>query len=180
LELVAQGGLLSLVVLCAALAWRAQRRGPHELGRIAAAGAGAVLAYVASELLKVLVAQSRPCAGDVDALLTCPALSDYSWPSNHATIAGALATAAMLTARRLAPLVVPVAVAVATARVIGGVHYLHDATAGLLLGAAVVMLATVLLAPLTERAFHRLDGFARGRRDTPELTRQPVHHTTRK
>lgn len=131
-ELAAGRGLLALVA--AALAIAAVVAVRREWGRFAltvAAGVGAVLAYGASELLKVVVAEERPCrAVAVETVLGCPSPGDWSWPSNHATIAAALATACVLVVPPVWPLVVPVAAAIALARVAGGVHYLHDVLAG--------------------------------------------------
>lgn len=142
-ELAAGRGLLALVAAALAIAVVVAARG--EWGRFAltvAAGVGAVLAYGASELLKVVVTEERPCrAVAVETVLGCPSPGDWSWPSNHATIAAALATACVLVVPSVWPLVVPVAAAIALARVAGGVHYLHDVLAGAALGVGVTALA---------------------------------------
>ncbi|WP_245993377.1 phosphatase PAP2 family protein [Xylanimonas allomyrinae] len=130
--------------------------------RLAVGGLGAIVSYATSEAVKTLVAQPRPCHTlDVVTALTCPTATDWSWPSNHATIAGSIAVACLLVAPRLWPLLVPLAAIVATARVGAGVHYLHDITAGLALGTLITAListyATPALAriPLVQRATRR-------------------------
>lgn len=143
--LLAGQGLLVLVataVLTAVVV--AVRRERERFLLTVAAGIGAVLAYRASELIKAAVTADRPCrTAGVDTVLGCPPHGDWSWPSNHATIAAALATACLLVAPRLWPLVVPAAAAVAVARVAGGVHYPHDVLAGAAVGVAVTTAAAL-------------------------------------
>ncbi|WP_116953214.1 phosphatase PAP2 family protein, partial [Jiangella endophytica] len=145
-ELVAGRGLLVLVAAALAATVIVAARG--EWGRFllaVAAGVGAVLAYGASELLKTAVTEERPCRTvAIETVLGCPSPGDWSWPSNHATIAAALATACVVVMPKLWPLVVPVAAAIALARVAGGVHYLHDVLAGAALGVGVTTLAAAV------------------------------------
>ncbi len=86
----------------------------------------------------------------------CPPVSDYAFPSNHATIAAALAAAAVLMAPRIWRLVVVLVATVGAARVLGGMHYLHDVLAGVLLGWALVSSAVHLLARRAAVALTRL------------------------
>ncbi|MFI7431679.1 phosphatase PAP2 family protein [Micromonospora sp. NPDC049836] len=113
-----------------------------------------VLAYGASEGLKSLVAEDRPCRSPAGLMIVaghCPAVGDWSFPSNHATIAGALAATTLLLHRRYGLLAVPLAVLAALSRVFVGVHYPHDVAAGLLLGALLGTVLTPLAArPLAE------------------------------
>jgi membrane-associated phospholipid phosphatase len=184
--LVAEGGVLLLLVLCAVVAWRSRRAGPSAVATTLVAGVGAVVAYAASEAVKSLVRQPRGC-WDLVEVAHCPAAGDWSFPSNHTTIAFALATAVVLAgapavrapgavparhayrspARVVAVRVVlPVvlAVAVAAARVAQGVHFPHDVVAGAAVGVAVVVAAvTVLAGPATTAvtAACRVDGVRR-------------------
>lgn len=121
-----------------------------------------VVAYGASEGLKSLVAEDRPCRSPADLVIVaghCPAAGDWSFPSNHATIAGALAATTLLLHRRFGLLAVPLAVLAAVSRVFVGLHYPHDVAVGLLLGAVIGTLLTPLAArPLAEvlgRIFRR-------------------------
>lgn len=141
----------------AVVAWLAGRR-TLVVGAVLGAGG----AYLISELAKVLVREDRPCRSTtVPTLLECPQAGDWSWPSNHATVAGALAVACVFAVRRLVYLVVPLAAVVALARVVGGVHYLHDVTAGLALGVLVTLLVVAASGGL--RDDRRSRGRARGR-----------------
>jgi undecaprenyl-diphosphatase len=123
--------------------------GSRDLALALAAPATVLLAYGASELLKSAVDEDRPCRASADLVIIagrCPPVGDWSFPSNHATIAGALAAAVLLLSRRLAWYAIPLAVLAAFSRTFVGVHYPHDVVAGLLLGALVTSLGTPLLA----------------------------------
>ena len=114
-----------------------------------AAPVSVLLAYAGSEGIKTLVAEDRPCRSPADLVIVaghCPPVGDWSFPSNHATIAGALAAATLLLHRRLGLVAVPLAVLAAVSRTFVGVHYPHDVAAGLLLGALVGTLVTPMAA----------------------------------
>lgn len=144
--LVADKGLLVLVAITGCPALFTWLRDRPRFWLLAAAGAGTVAAYATSEVVKLAVTEERPCrAVDFATVLACPAPGDWSWPSNHSTIAGALAVACLLVVPRLWPVVVPMALAVAGARVAAGVHYVHDVASGLALGAAVTCLVALLV-----------------------------------
>ncbi|MFE9956047.1 phosphatase PAP2 family protein [Micromonospora sp. NPDC005299] len=114
-----------------------------------AAPVAVVCAYASSEGLKTLIAEDRPCRSPVDLVIVaghCPPAGDWSFPSNHATIAGALAATTLLLHRRIGLVAVPLAVLAAVSRTFVGVHYPHDVAAGLLLGVLVGTLLTPVLA----------------------------------
>ncbi|WP_422753834.1 phosphatase PAP2 family protein [Micromonospora sp. WMMD708] len=143
--------LLGLMLVAVAVP---RLRRPDPWGRALAlvAPATVVLAYGCSELLKSLIDEERPCRGAVTILAApCPPAGDWSFPSNHATIAGALATAVLLLSPRWGLLAAPLALLAAFSRVFVGVHYPHDVLAGLLLGLAVTLLVGLPAArPLAE------------------------------
>jgi undecaprenyl-diphosphatase len=97
--LVSEGGLVLLAALLGAAAWRARPAGPRRVATALAAAIGVVLALGASELQKALLAQDRPCrtVPGLRAVVECPAAGDWSLPSNHATLAAALAAAVIWT-----------------------------------------------------------------------------------
>ncbi|WBB64255.1 phosphatase PAP2 family protein [Streptomyces sp. WMMC500] len=134
-EFGTDAGLLLLAALFAAAWWAAPRRAP-----VVAGAAGTVAAYGISELLKVWVERERPCRavrGAAAPLADCPPPGDWSFPSNHATIAGAAAVALAVAWPRITAWVLPFGVLLAVSRVFVGVHYPLDVAAGLALGAAV-------------------------------------------
>lgn len=143
--LTAKYGLLVLVALVGAVGLWGLVRDRPALWTLVTAGVGVVAAYALSEGVKLLVQEDRPCSvHDLATVLACPGPGDWSWPSNHATLAGAAATAVALASPRLLAVAGPVALLVASARVAAGVHYVHDVLAGLALGTLVVVLAVVV------------------------------------
>lgn len=112
------------------------------------------VAYVASELVKSTVDEDRPCrtvAGAAASLIPCPEYGDWSFPSNHSSIAGAAAVALALAVGRLALLTVPLALLMAFSRVFVGVHFPHDVALGLLLGGSLAALFVLALAGAISR-----------------------------
>ncbi|MFB6629644.1 phosphatase PAP2 family protein [Streptomyces sp. NPDC056362] len=143
-------GLALFALLMAVAWWRAREESPERAVRALAVPLITVAAFAVSSLLKLLVREARPCRSlHVTVLEACPAPADWSFPSNHATLAGAAAVALLLVSRRLGAIALVAAVLMAASRVWVGAHYPHDALAGLLLGAAVALLAgwTVRHAP---------------------------------
>ncbi|MFB6812365.1 phosphatase PAP2 family protein [Streptomyces sp. NPDC056387] len=150
-------GLALFGLLMAAAWWRA-RSHPGRPGRTAmalAAPAVVVTAFLADTLLKSLIREQRPCRTlHALTLEACPPPGDWSFPSNHAAIAAAAATALWLTDRRLGALAAPAALLMAFSRVWVGAHYPHDVVLGVLVGAAVAWPLTLLArrgAPVVER-----------------------------
>ncbi|MFD9698440.1 phosphatase PAP2 family protein [Lentzea sp. NPDC059081] len=107
----------------------------HRL-RAFLAGAGVVVAYAVSEVVKIVVQEERPCR-TAPSLAPCPDPGDWSFPSNHSVIAGASAMAIWFLHRTYGWVAMVCALAAASSRVIVGVHYVHDVLAGLALGALV-------------------------------------------
>ncbi|MET9764702.1 phosphatase PAP2 family protein [Streptomyces sp. NPDC006372] len=142
-----EAGLLVFVVLFAAGWWRARRGSPQAFAIAVLAPVATAVAYGCSELLKSAMTEERPCravAGAAASLAQCPPHGDWSFPSNHATIAGASAVALALVRRALLWLTAPLALLLAFSRVFVGVHYPHDVVAGLGLGTLVVLAAVRL------------------------------------
>src|SRR5699024_2180650 len=142
---VAERGPLLLVVLAAVLAVVTVLRDRAAFWTLVVGGVGVIGAYLLSAAVKLLVAEQRPCqVWQVPTTLSCPAVGDWSWPSNHSLVAAAFATACILAVPRTAWLAVPVALLSGLARLAAGVHYLHDVASGLALGTAVVALVVLL------------------------------------
>lgn len=148
--------LLGLLFLLAA----GRRFGGPAPGRAAAlvAPVVVVLAYGLSEGLKVVIDQERPCHVLTDLVIVaseCPAAGDWSFPSNHATIAGALAATTALLRPRLGWLAIPLALLAAFSRTFVGVHYPHDVVGGVLLGALVGGVGLLALTGPASHLLHR-------------------------
>ncbi|WP_242894942.1 phosphatase PAP2 family protein [Actinomadura litoris] len=150
-------GLLLFAVLFAAGWWRARGGDGRAMGLALAAPVAMVAAYLVSEVSKGYLREERPCravAGAVH-IAACPAPGDWSFPSNHATIAAGSAAALVVAWRATAPLVLPLAALMAFSRVFVGVHYPHDVAAGFAVGCVVAPVVALLLvrvaAPLVDR-----------------------------
>lgn len=94
LEAASEGTVLLLGLLLLRTGLSAlRRRDVPGLAGTAVAVAGTVTAYALSEALKLLVDEERPCRAVAGALAVapCPAPGDWSFPSNHAALAAALA-----------------------------------------------------------------------------------------
>ncbi|KOU55641.1 phosphatase PAP2 family protein [Streptomyces sp. NPDC060334] len=143
-------GLFAFGLLFIAVWWRARRQAaPRAMALAVLAPLATAVAYVASELVKSTVDEDRPCrtvAGAAASLIPCPEYGDWSFPSNHSSIAGAAAVALALAVGRLALLTVPLALLMAFSRVFVGVHFPHDVALGLLLGGSLAALFVLALA----------------------------------
>ncbi|PRY34123.1 phosphatase PAP2 family protein [Umezawaea tangerina] len=137
-------GLLVFVALFAWNAWR--NRGTPEYRLALVAPLAVIGAYLVSEVAKTFIQEERPCRAVAGAVFIaeCPAVGDWSFPSNHATIAAACAAVLATVWGRVALLVFPLAMLMAFSRVFVGVHYPHDVAAGFLVGATVGALLALL------------------------------------
>lgn len=147
IELASEIGLALLAAATISTAAFAWVRHPERRARLLAGAAGVGLAYAASEGLKLLFAQPRPCTR-WSITTECPPARDWSLPSNHATLAfGATVVIAIAVGRWWVTCsALALAALVATGRVAQGVHYVHDVAMGAVLGLAittVLIIATV-------------------------------------
>ncbi len=128
------------LVIAAALALCGGRRGRQAAvrGTIALA----IAAAVANGPAKLLVRRRRPRRRSAPTLIRMP--RSTSFPSGHSASAFAFATGASAELPVLAPVLVPLAGAVAYSRVHTGVHYPSDVVAGALIGTASGVIAGAL------------------------------------
>uniref|UniRef100_UPI000A5B4511 phosphatase PAP2 family protein n=1 Tax=Streptomyces aureocirculatus TaxID=67275 RepID=UPI000A5B4511 len=158
-------GLLLFGALFVVAWWRARGGDPRAVAVAVLAPLGTALAYVISEAVKSVIEEERPCravSGALRPLVECPPHGDWSFPSNHSTIAGAAALGLALAWPRIAALTLPMAVLMAFSRVFVGVHYPHDVAVGLVLGAVVVFLAVRLAATPVTRITEAMRGSRTG------------------
>jgi undecaprenyl-diphosphatase len=133
-------------------ATRAGRRG------VVAAGASALLALAAAQLIGDLWNRPRPYEAHAGvAHLFVAASPDPSFPSDHATAAFAIAVAILLRSRRPGVIALVMAAVLAVGRVVVGTHYPSDVLGGALLGS---LAALIFWHPSVRAPLHRLADWA--------------------
>ncbi len=136
-------GLFAVLVLIAYLVARSQ--GPRAVAVTIWAAIGTVVAVGVNQPIVNLVQRVRPynTMGGVEVLVKHS--HDFSFPSDHAVVAGAAAAAIWLVNRRIAIIATLAAALLAFARVYVGAHYPGDVAAGLALGATVTLAGWAIL-----------------------------------
>lgn len=138
-ELYARYGVVLFALLLLAGWWVARGQADARLlARALWAPVGMMVAVGINQPLGHLVAEPRPYVALHHVLVLVPRSTDFSFPSDHAVMAGAVAAGALLVDRRLGVVASVLAVLMAFARVYVGAHYPLDVVAGLALGALVV------------------------------------------
>lgn len=125
-------GLLLLVGLLYARA-----RDSRTLAAAAWVGIATLLALAVNQPITHLFHEARPYVTHPHILLLTSRSPDYSFPSDHAVMAGAVASGLLLVSRRLGMVAVAAAVVMAFSRVYVAAHYPWDVLVGLLLGAGI-------------------------------------------
>ena len=147
---IAGDGVLLFAALLLAGWWTARRHDPRAVAASLWAGIGTVLAVGLNQPLVNSVREARPYTTNAHLLVLASRSADFSFPSDHAVMAGAVATGLLLYSRRLGLLAAASAVLLAFSRVYIAAHYPRDVVAGLLVGGAVSLAGWLLLArPLT-------------------------------
>jgi undecaprenyl-diphosphatase len=140
--------LFGLLMVAAVVA--ARRASARTLAAAAWAPLATLLAVGLNQPIGSEVAEGRPYARFPHLLVLATRTSDFSFPSDHAVMAGAAATGLLLVSRRLGVIAAVAALVMAAARVYIAAHYPWDVVAGLALGAAVAGLGWLALrVPLT-------------------------------
>jgi membrane-associated phospholipid phosphatase len=153
--------------------WNARRHGDHAaMTAVAWTGIGTVLAVAVGLTSKQLFAEPRPCRAlpNVHIVASCPAATDYAFPSDHTLIAIALAVGLWFVNRTIGALAIVIALLEAFSRVYLGEHYPHDAAAALVIGAALMVVGWMLLQRPIDRLLSRLEQTPL----RPLLTAQPA------
>lgn len=132
--------------------WRARATGdPVRIASALWAPLGMLLAIAVNQPIGNLIAERRPYDALQRVLVLVPRSTDFSFPSDHAVMAGAVAAGLWWVDRRLGLVAGLAAVAMAFARVYVGAHYPLDVVAGLALGALVTSLGLLTARPLVVR-----------------------------
>ena len=135
-----------VLIATAGLLWFVARPGGSLRPKIAAASAAAAaaLALLGNVVLGQFWYHSRPFVGHPhQTLLLVPHAADNSFPSDHASVAFAIAFAVMAVYRRFGLALLIAAAAIATDRIFVGVHYPVDVATSLMVGFSSALLVTV-------------------------------------
>jgi membrane-associated phospholipid phosphatase len=146
--------------------WIARQTG--EVSRVAAAvtaGGATLVALAVNQPIVHAVNEARPYTALPHILVLATRSTDASFPSDHATMAGAVAVGLWFVSRRLGVVAAIAALLMAFARVYIAAHYPADVAAGLLLGGLVAALTWLLV----RRPLTRLAGSLAGTRLRPVL-----------
>jgi len=140
------GEVLFAVLLAAGL-WVARGSGDARVMAGAVwAPLGMLCALVINQPISDAVAEVRPCRALPGVLVLAHCGTDFSFPSDHATMAGAVAAGVLVVTRRLlAWIAVVAALLMACSRVYVAAHYPHDVLAGLLIGSTVSLVGWLLV-----------------------------------
>jgi membrane-associated phospholipid phosphatase len=130
--------------------WQARDREGSTMAAALWTGAGMLIAVAANQPLVHRVHEARPYTDHPDILVLAHHSADFSFPSDHAVMAGAVAVGLWLVSKRLGVVATVAALVMGFARVYIAAHYPHDVLAGLAFGAAIVLGGWLLLSrPLT-------------------------------
>jgi membrane-associated phospholipid phosphatase len=143
-------GIVLFAVLLLAGLLLARHQPAKSLAAAGWACLATLLAVAVNQPVGHLFAEARPYATHQHLLVLATHTSDFSFPSDHAVMAGASAAGLLLFSRRLGLTAAAAALLLAFARVYIAAHYPWDVAGGLALGAAVTLLGWLLLhRPLT-------------------------------
>lgn len=149
MRLYAHYGVVVFAVLLLWSWWTA--RGAGDVRAVAAAvwaPAGALLALGVNQPIVHAVQEQRPYTTLPHVLVLISRSADYSFPSDHAVMAGAVTAGVLLVSRKVGLVSAVAALLMCWARVYVGAHYPGDVLVGLLVGAAVAVAGYLVLGRL--------------------------------
>ena len=150
-------GVVVFAVLLLVNWWWARMEGsPRAMAAAIWAPLGVLLAVLLNQPLGHQVHEARPYAVLPHVTVLVARTQDFSFPSDHAVMAGAAAAGILLLHRGLGLVATAAAVLMAFSRVYVGAHFPLDVVAGLLFGALVAVLGYLLVRPVIVGAVERL------------------------
>ena len=115
------------------------------------AALAAMAALGVGQIIGGAVDRARPYETMANVHLLVDKTTDFSFPSDHATVAGAVAVGLLFANRRLGIVASVLAVLMAFTRVYVGAHYPGDVLAGLALGGVVATAGWFVVVPVLRR-----------------------------
>ncbi|MGR6320579.1 phosphatase PAP2 family protein [Micromonospora soli] len=152
----AKYGVALFAALLLAGWWTARQRGTG-LPAAVWAPVGMLLAVAGNQLIVAAVHEPRPYTALPGILVLADRSGDPSFPSDHATMAGAVAAGLLLVSWRLGLLAVAAAAVMGFARIYIGAHYPADVLAGFGVGAGVTLLGYLIARRPIGAGLDRLD-----------------------
>ncbi|MBX6371497.1 MAG: phosphatase PAP2 family protein [Acidothermus sp.] len=131
--------------------WRARSRNVFAVTMAIWTGGACLIGLGVNQVIAHAVAEERPYFHLRNVLRLVPVAHDYSFPSDHSVVAGAIAMGLLLFDRRLGIVATVLGLLLAADRVYVGAHYGHDVIAGLLIGAVVVVIGRWVVVPWLAR-----------------------------
>jgi len=157
MSIFAGNGLVVFAGLLLAGWWIARRDGdPIRMAAALWAPLGTLLAVAVNQPIVALVHEQRPYDALTGILVLATPTTDPGFPSDHATVAGAVTAGLFLVHRTLGWVAGLTAALMAFSRVYIAAHYPLDVAAGLLLGTAVTLIGWLLVRRLLIRLVERL------------------------
>jgi len=141
------GGLVVLGTVLVAGWFLARQHSPRKVGASLSAGLAAVVGFLINQPISNVIAERRPYQTLHHVLVLIPRVRDFSMPSDHAVVAGAVIAGVLLYNWRLGLAATVAGLALAFDRVYVGAHYPGDVVAGLVLGAVVAICLYVIISP---------------------------------
>src|SRR6478736_7829876 len=158
MSIFAGNGLVVFAGLLLAGWWIARRGGdPIRMAAALWAPLGTLLAVAVNQPIVALVHEARPYDTLTGILVLAAPTTDPGFPSDHATMAGAVLAGLFLVNRRVGLIAALAAVLMAFSRVYIAAHYPMDVAAGLLLGAAVTLAGWALVRRVMIRVVERME-----------------------
>jgi len=149
MRLFAQYGVVLFAGMLLVGWWWARRDpDPHKVAAALWAPVGVLVAVGLNQPLVNHFREARPYSVYPHALVLVARSHDYSFPSDHAVMAGAVAAGLLVAHRRLGAVAVLAALLMACARVYVGAHFPLDVVIGLLFGAGVTLTGFLLFRSL--------------------------------